>query len=61
MKVIKKYIVGHLRDMYMSDVTVDDIRLAMVPVSKMSAGVYDRVNMLFKKDMKDMSTNQDSV
>ena len=32
----------------MSEVTADDIKLAMVPVSKMSVGVYNKVNMLFK-------------
>ena len=45
---MNKYIVKSLGDMYLSDVTADDIRLALVPVSKMSSGVYDQVNMLFK-------------
>ena len=45
---VKKYIVEPLGDMYMSDVTTDDIRLAMVAVSKMSESVYDSVNMFFK-------------
>ena len=45
---MNKYIVKPLGDMYLSDVTADDIRLALVPVSKMSSGVYDQVNMLFK-------------
>lgn len=47
-EAVKKYIVEPLGDMYMSDVTADDIRLAMVAVSKRSESVYDRVNMLFK-------------
>ena len=34
------YIVKPLGDMYMSDVTADDIRLALIPVSKMSEGLY---------------------
>ena len=34
--------------MYLSDVTADDIKLAMVPVSKRSEDVYNKVNMLFK-------------
>ena len=42
------YIVKPLGDMYMSDVTADDIRLALIPVSKMSEGLYNKVNMLFK-------------
>ena len=35
-------------DEHMSDVTADDIRLALIPVSKMSEGLYNKVNMLFK-------------
>lgn len=45
---VNNYIVKPLGDMYMSDVTADDIRLALVPVSKKSSGMYDAVNMLFK-------------
>ncbi|MBR3382041.1 MAG: site-specific integrase [Clostridia bacterium] len=45
---VRKYIIGPLGDMYMSDVTADDIKLAMVPVAKKSAAVYSMVNMLFK-------------
>ena len=45
---MNNYIVKPLGDMYMSDVTADDIRLALVPVSKKSEGLYNTVNMLFK-------------
>lgn len=45
---INNYIVKPLGSMYLSDVTADDIRLALVPVSKKSAGLYNTVNMLFK-------------
>lgn len=45
---MNNYIVKPLGDMYLSDVTADDIRLALVPVSKKSAGLYNTVNMLFK-------------
>ena len=45
---VRKYIIAPLGDMYMSEVTADDIKLAMVPVSKRSADVYSKVNMLFK-------------
>lgn len=45
---MKNYIVRPLGDMYMSDVTADDIRLAMIPLSKKSEGMYNTVNMLFK-------------
>ena len=34
--------------MYMKDVTADDIKMAMVPVAKLSAHTYATVNMLFK-------------
>lgn len=37
-----------LGDMYMSDVTTDDIRVALIPASQKSASVYNKVNMLFK-------------
>ena len=45
---VHKYIITPLGDMYMSDVTADDIKLAMVPVSKRSSSTYNLVNMLFK-------------
>ena len=32
----------------MSDVTSDDIRVALIPASQKSASVYNKVNMLFK-------------
>ena len=45
---IRNYIVKPLGELYMSDVTCDDIRLALVPASKKSASVYSVVNMLIK-------------
>ncbi len=45
---MNNYIVKPLGDMYLSDVTADDIRLALIPVSKMSASIYSTVNMLMK-------------
>ena len=42
------YIIKPLGNMYLSDVTADDIKLAMIPVSKMSQGYYSTVNMLMK-------------
>lgn len=47
-RAVNKYIIGPLGDMYLSDVTADDIKLAMVPVSKQSSGLYSTVNMLIK-------------
>ena len=43
-----KYIIDPLGDMYLSDVTSDDIKLALVPVSKRSKHTFDTVNMLVK-------------
>lgn len=45
---LRNYIVKPLGDMYMTEVTADDIRLALVPASRKSASVYNTVNMLFK-------------
>lgn len=45
---MNNYIVKPLGDMYLSDVTADDIRLALIPLSKKSEGMYNTVNMLFK-------------
>lgn len=45
---MNNYIVKPLGDMYLSDVTADDIRLALIPVSKLSVGMYNTVNMLMK-------------
>jgi len=45
---VRKYIIGSLGDKYLSEVTADDIKLAMVEVSKRSAGTYSQVNMLLK-------------
>ena len=45
---VKNYIVKPLGDMYMSEVTADDVRLALVPVASKSEGTYNTVNMLMK-------------
>jgi len=45
---MKKYIIEPLGDMYMSEVTADDIRIALIPASKKSESLYATVNMLFK-------------
>lgn len=42
------HIIKPLGDMYLSDVTADDIKLALVPVSKKSKHIFDTVNMLIK-------------
>ncbi len=45
---MKNYIINPLGKMYMEEVTTDDIRLALVPLSKKSEGLYSKVNMLIK-------------
>ncbi len=45
---MRKYIVDPLGNVYMADVTTDDIRLALVPASSKSASVYNKVNMILK-------------
>ena len=45
---MKNYVISSLGDMYMEEVTADDIRLALVPLSQKSKGLYDTVNMLIK-------------
>lgn len=38
------YIIKPLGEMYMEEVTADDIRLAIVPLSKKSEGLYNKVS-----------------
>ncbi len=45
---MKKYIMEPLGQMYLSEVTADDIRIALIPASKMSSDLYAKVNMLVK-------------
>ena len=45
---VKNYIIKPLGHKRMADVTPDDIRLALVPVSRKSVSVYKSVNILYK-------------
>lgn len=45
---VKNHIIKPLGDMKMGDVTADDIRLAIIPASKLSASVFKSVNVLYK-------------
>lgn len=45
---VRRHIIKPLDHMNMADVTADDIRLALVPVSKKSSSVYKSVNILYK-------------
>ncbi len=46
--MVNRYIVGPIGQMYMDEVTTDDLRLLMVPLSKGSSGMYGQLNMLIK-------------
>ena len=45
---VKNHIIKPLGDMKMGDVTADDIRLAIIPASKLSESVFKSVNVLYK-------------
>lgn len=45
---VKNYIVAPLGDMYMCEVTADDVKLALLPASEKSVSVYRSVHMLYK-------------
>lgn len=47
-KAMEKHIIGPIGDRYIDEITADDLKLLMVPVSKMSKGLYGTVNMLLK-------------
>lgn len=45
---VRRHIIGELGEKKMAEVTLDDIQLALVPVSKKSASVYKSVVILYK-------------
>ena len=45
---VRRHIIKELGDMRMADVTLDDIQIALVPVSQKSASVYKSVVVLYK-------------
>jgi integrase len=45
---VRRHIIKELGDMRIADVSLDDIQLALVPVSKKSASVYKSVVILYK-------------
>ena len=47
-RTVRKYIIPAIGEMYMDEVTTDDLRLLMVPISKKSASLYGKMNMLVK-------------
>ncbi|MCD8180896.1 MAG: site-specific integrase [Firmicutes bacterium] len=57
-RTLCKYVVEPIGDMYMDEVNLDDLKLLMVPVSKMSSSVYSKVNMLVKCIFQSAEANQ---
>lgn len=49
---VRRHIIKELGDKYMADVTIDDIKLALVPVSGKSASVYKSVVILYRSVFK---------
>ena len=47
-KAMEKHIIEPIGDRYIDEITADDLKMLMVPVSKMSRGLYGTVNMLLK-------------
>ncbi len=45
---VNRHIIAPLGHMKMAEVTADDIKMALVPVSKLSASVYKSVNIILK-------------
>ena len=45
---IKRYIMGPLGDHRIAEITLDDIQMALIPVSKLSTSVYKCVTVLYK-------------
>ena len=55
---LHKYVIQPIGDMYMDEVTLDDLKVLMVPVSKMSSSVYNTLNMLIKCIFYSADANQ---
>lgn len=49
---VRRHIIRELGHMHMDEVTLDDIQVALVPVSKKSASVYKSVVVLYKSIFK---------
>ena len=47
-RAMEKHIIEPIGDRYIDEITADDLKMLMVPVSKMSKGLYGTVNMLVK-------------
>ena len=55
---VRRYIIGELGDRYIADVTLDDIKMALVPVSQKSSSVYKSVIVLYKSIFRAAKENR---
>ncbi len=56
---VRRHIIAELGDKRMGEVSLDDIQLALVPVSKKSASVYKSVVILYKSIFRAAMGKQD--
>lgn len=54
---IKRYIIGPLGDHRIAEITLDDIQMALIPVSKLSVSVYKCVTVLYKAIFRSATEN----
>ena len=54
---IKRYIIGPLGDHRIAEITLDDIQMALIPVSNLSASVYKCVVVLYKAIFRSAAEN----
>jgi integrase len=54
---IKRYIIGPLGDHRIAEITLDDIQMALIPVSKLSVSVYKCVTVLYKAIFRSAKEN----
>ncbi len=57
-QLIRTNVVSQIGQMYMREVSPDDLRLLMIPVSKLSSGTYSKVHMLVKAVFESAVDNQ---
>lgn len=55
---VKRYIIGPLGNRRIAEVTLDDIRMALIPVSQLSASVYKSVVVLYKAIFRSAKENR---
>ena len=55
---VRRHIISELGDMQIADVTLDDIQVALVPVSKKSESVYKSVVVLYKSIFRAAKENR---